>query len=222
MRRLILGLAAVLIVLGLFYAFTEPSITGMQVMSTRLLIVERVTSMCNISLVEGWNMVSFYCMGLDLPVEELLMNMEGEYESIRTYDASDALDPWKSYNPDLPSWAVQDLPYVARSDGYWILVGEDQRFVRAGNLYTPTIIDLHTGWNLIGYPSTNVSLVNDTFNTTVPLFDYVESFNSSDYSDPWKEWTWNSSLVSDQDLNYTVPGSGFWIFMLENSSVRIT
>ena len=103
------------------------SITGWQVMSTRLVILSVENTSCNMSFYDGWNFVSFPCISDPVDIDTFF-NAFPTYEYVRHYDADSSSDPWKSYNPSLPSWAVQDLSEFSRAEGYWISVDNDSRF----------------------------------------------------------------------------------------------
>lgn len=63
-----------------------------------------------------------------------------------TYDASDALDPWKLYD----KWAVvfaNDLNYMIPGRGYWLRVNCDTTLTYEGRSAR-----VRAGWNLIGWP----------------------------------------------------------------------
>lgn len=190
------------------------SLVGWQMVSTYLVVTESIGAYCNITLIPGWNLVSFPCINSDLQFNDAFKNMSGPYETIRFYYPNDGLDPWKSYNPDLPNWVVQDLSTISRKYGYWIYVANTTNFYLENLLGTPTIIDLPVGWSLLGYPKTYNSDINDTFGQLIPNFEYVYTYNASDSGDPWKEWTWNTSkYTSTQDLNETKRYSGYWIYI---------
>jgi hypothetical protein len=121
---------------------------------------------------------------------------------MRSYDAGDSTDKWKSYNPDLPNWVVHDLTEISREKGYWVYSSNITEFYKLGELLSPSFIDLESGWNMIGYPMLSDREINQTFGGLIPTFDYVLAYNSSDISDPWKEWTWNSSLSGDLAIGY--------------------
>lgn len=193
--------------------------TGFSILGTRLLITETFVSSCNISFEQGWNLVSFYCLSSDVNKELFFENISFNYTSIRMYDASDKSDPWKTYNPSLPNWTVQDDMRISREKGYWIYVESNKTFFKEGDLKSPTLINLEQGWNLIGFPSINKKDINETFGDLIPRFDYVYMYNSSNLS--WNHWTWNTSLTSDQDLEITYPGYGYWIYMLEPYFLQI-
>jgi hypothetical protein len=223
MRRLeaALGILAVLMVGTYLFAnfdLINSSITGYNIMSTRLVIVAEDPTDCNMTFESGWNFVSFPCISSDISIGMLLPNLS--YSSIRHYTPLDT-DPWKSYNPSLPAWAVQDLSMLSRRSGYWIHLSDETDYYINNTLGTPTLISLVPGWNMIGYPSRTIRLVNDTFSQVEPNFEYVYLYNASDTADPWKQYTWNTSLPSDQDLTHTVLYYGYWIYMTEPDTLVI-
>lgn len=196
--------------------------TGHQVMSTRLVIVAENQTVCDFNTEQGWNLVSFPCIVDDADIAVFLPYSNYSYGSVRQYLASDPGDPWKSYNPNLPSWVVQDLGSFSRAGGYWIYFDNTTHVYINSTLGTPTLINLLPGWNMIGYPSTSDRKINDTFSQIVPNFDYVYMYNASDTQDNWKEYTWNSSLPSGQDLNYSSRYYGYWVYMLASDTLVIS
>ncbi|MFH2020652.1 MAG: hypothetical protein ABIJ34_04510 [archaeon] len=223
--RLVLMVIAATLLIGIV-AFTaqvlvtDPSIIGNALVSTKLVIVEKAANACNISFVPGWNLVSFNCLSSSTSYDGFFENTTKHI--LRTYVADDSADPWKSNNPDLPSWVVHDLATVGRENGYYLYSSNDSKLLRYGELVVPTLIPVVPGWNLIGYPSNATKEINQTFGGNIPDFDYVQSYNASDTIDPWKEWTWNSSLASNEDLNLTVPGFGYWVYMLSSEDVVVS
>lgn len=191
-----------------------PSIIGHPLVSTRLVIVVTNVSICNTTFEEGWNLVSFPCLKDDMDIDIFLSNLSSGYQSIRYYNPNTPNDPWKTYNPNVPSWVIHDLPDISRREGYWINFDNYTSFYLNNSMATPTLIDLFPGWNLIGYPSNVIRKINDTFYLIIPNFRYVYLYNASEPSDYWKEWTWNTTLFpSNQDLNYTFRYYGYWIYM---------
>jgi len=216
---LILVMVSSIIIVNFNEIVEFASITGWQVMSTRLVIVTAESSNCNITFYNGWNLVSFPCINSPISITNFFTNYS-ELESVRYYDAADPNDPWKSYNPNLPSWVVHDLSSFSRTKGYLVDVNNDSGFYIENDLGRPTIVPLSTGWNMIGYPAKDIRQINDTFDTLIPDYDYVLLYNASE-SD-WKEYTWNTSLPSDQDLNETHPEYGYWVFALDDIDLRVT
>jgi len=200
----------------------NPSITGKPLISTRIVIISETEVMCNFTFAPGWNLVSFPCIAKDIDVSTLLLGLQRPYASIRFYDPTDANDPWKSYNPNLSAEYINDLSDLSRREAYWLYLYNYTPFYINSSLATPTLIDLSTGWNMIGYPSTVARPINDTFGQVIPDFDYVYKYNASDLTDPWKEWTWNTSLYpSAQDLNYTNPYFGYWVYMFKPGTIIV-
>ena len=119
-------------------------------------------SNCSFTLYPGWNMVSFYCLGLYNQRHTALQSIEGSYGAIFTYVANDWNDPWKSYNSSLPNWTVQQLNYINRLSGYWIYMRNSSNFSYYG-VYADSTIPLYEGWNLVGYPKTNPENITVAF-----------------------------------------------------------
>ena len=199
----------------------DPVITGMATTNTRLVIITLGGAECNITLENGWNLVSFPCLSDPIDID-LLFKSNSSYGHVMAYSPITPNDPWKSYNPSLPSWVIQDLDQIERNYGYWVLTSATTEFYLNNTLATPTLTDLEKGWNLVGYPSRDVQNTSSVFKALEPGYDYVLMYNASDPSDKWKEYTWNSSLPSNQDFNYSVPNYGIWIYMLNTDSLVIT
>jgi hypothetical protein len=210
-----------------FYDFIEPRITGNALVSTRLVITSTSESNCNITFEEGWNLISFPCMTQIYGLEDFFdyseLNTTNRFFSvIKVFNNTDANDPWKAYNPDLPNWTVQDTINISKTQGYWFYVVNASVFLRNDTIESPSYVDLYEGWNLIGYPSAIIKTMNETYGNLIPEFDFVETFNATDSIDSWKQWTWNSSLTSNQDLNYSNRFLGYWIFMHSNGTLVVT
>ena len=137
-------------------------ITG-DVVNTHVELFPIQSKNCSFHLNPGWNMVSFYCLGLYVPRESVLDSISGSYSSIFAYQANDVSDKWKSYNPDLPNWTVQQLNHMDRVSGYWIYIYNESNFSFAG-VYSDSNINLYDGWNFVGYPNKNTVNINISLN----------------------------------------------------------
>jgi hypothetical protein len=69
-------------------------------------------------LYSGWNLMGFPLKD-DHLINESLSSISGTYSLIYGYNASDLLDPWKVYDPNVDP-ALNDLIYFAELHGYWI------------------------------------------------------------------------------------------------------
>jgi hypothetical protein len=132
---------------------------------------------CSFQLYPGWNMVSFYCLGLFVSRSSALQTVSDSYGAIFEYASNDIYgDPWKSYNPYLPNWTVQQLMYMDRVSGYWIYMYNDANFSYSG-VYSNSIIYLYDGWNLVGYPNTESKNITIMLNGT--LFTIVKNYHKT-------------------------------------------
>src|SRR3989344_7078172 len=96
------ALMIALLVLGLLGAIgylldANSSITGRDV-ATSVNILPAVPRPCNFTISQGWNMVSFFCLGSWVERRDALGPINSSYGKVFSYMASDSQDPWKSYN----------------------------------------------------------------------------------------------------------------------------
>lgn len=90
-------------------------ITGRAVTSVN---VTNVTFLnCTYTVPEGMSFFSAYCMGTEEAVQDLFGN-SSVVGAVFYYEPSTENDQWRSYNPSLPGWAVQDLSMMSRRKGY--------------------------------------------------------------------------------------------------------
>lgn len=160
-NKITIGILALLImfVIVFFSPKYNNNITGKDVY-TKVEILNVVPSNCNFTLYEGWNYVSFHCISSSVPITSVLSSINSSYSKVFTYNSFDTTDPWKSYNPELPNWVVQDLRYMGRTSGYIILIKNDTQYFYEGYKRS-SIIQLNNQWNLIGYPLNYTSNITD-------------------------------------------------------------
>ncbi len=163
---------------------------------------------CSFIFHSGWNLVSFPCIVRE-DVSTIMQPIDGKYESIFTYDA--ASGQWWAYNPDLPSYVVQDLKEIDSKHGYWINMKQTSNYSFEGAYAQYTTIQLHPGWNLIGYPSFDTKNVSNIFNNNITE---IWRFNSSN-----KNWYYYKS-PTDHTFTLMLPYFGYWV--RSNTSTKIT
>ena len=77
------------------------------------------------------------------------------WDLAKWYNANDASDPWKTYNPAYPT--LTDMPTITNSMGVWLHLTASDGILTTGvsGAYSagPVVITLYAGWNLVGYPS---------------------------------------------------------------------
>jgi len=61
-------------------------------------------------------------------VDKILSSIAGNFASIHGFSVSDNDDQWKTYNPNLPSWVINDLSEISEDDGYWIYMDQESDY----------------------------------------------------------------------------------------------
>lgn len=164
--------------------------------------VERI-----IPLSEGWNLVSISLIRSDTTLASLLDSIQGEYDAVQYYDATDEADPWKHYHRSKPS-DMNDLDDVDHTIGFWLVVNEPGGSILSYTGFEPTQdqeIALHQGWNMVGYPSREDKTRTEALNNIVYGTD-VDSIST--YNPTTQEW----EELGDSD--YFEVGRGYWIHSL--------
>jgi hypothetical protein len=132
---------------------------------------------CNFTLQEGLNLISFFCIPNTVNRDDVIINITNLI-SIFEYREGET-DSWKSYNPNLPEFVIQDLTSMSRMEGYWINMEAEENFLLEGGLRIPTNINLVQGWNLAGYPKNSSEPVNTSFETIAGNFTEVRTYNAT-------------------------------------------
>jgi hypothetical protein len=222
-----------IVVLSLVVIFDDTntnSITGNYLVNTKVEVLPVLLKNCSFHLYPGWNMVSFYCLGMFADRDSVLTSVSDSYDSIFMYDAFDTIDPWKSYNPSLPSWTVQQLSNIDRVSGYWIYMYDNADFYYGGK-YSDSLIILNKGWNFVGYPNTNptnvnVSLSSVPFTTvknyvnTKSVIDVCQNISGNitcTYTTVTDTWLIHVNGSSSNTLNEFETYSGYWLNVSSNS-----
>ena len=197
------------------------------VVNTHVEVLPVSSKNCSFHLNPGWNMVSFYCLGLFSDRSTVLGSIDGYYGSIFEYNSNDATDPWKSYNPDLPNWTVQKLTYLDRTVGYWIYIKNgtytltdnstnvsttyDGAFFYFNGTFKYSTISVYPGWNIVGYPNFHSVNVSD-FLDGVPY--YIIATYEND--------TWYVNTNNDSDnFNVMMPYHGYWLNVSDNEQIIV-
>lgn len=208
----VIVLIALLGITGLLKDNTS-NITGRPV-NTYVNILPGILQPCNFTLPQGWNMVSFFCLGMWNPRDKVLETINDSYEKIFYYSKTDINDPWKSYNPNLPNWTVQQLNYMSRVNGYWIFLNSADDFYYNGSMKT-TIMYLYPGWNFVGYGINRSESINASLNGL--LHTIVKTYNNS--NNEFLIYYYNATTNNfTNTLSEFYPYNAYWI----NSSATQT
>ncbi len=159
-------------------------------------------------LYEGWNLISLPLIQSDTRLSSVLSSIEGSYDAVRWYNASDTLDPWKhNHTIKLPS--LNDLDEIDHTMGFWIHVTEPGGVLFEYFGSRPTTsqgIQLHPGWNLVGYPSLTSYNRTDGLNNT----EFGTHINVIYWYDASSR-TWHNMQKSDRFER----GRGYWVHARE-------
>jgi len=203
---LILLTVILLLILSLF-VFEKILPTSFQKITgnvvTRVNVTQPQVAYCNFTLYSGLNLVSFFCIPTMHPRDQVIGNLSS-LEAIFEYQEEKS-DAWKSYNPSLPNFVIQDLSFMSRTEGYWIMMRNNQQFLLEGALRRSTSILLVPGWNLVGYPTNTTMVVNNSFISI--LSNMTEARTRNPLSGNFISYVPGIGGA----LNQTEPYYGYWI-----------
>jgi parallel beta-helix repeat protein len=159
-------------------------------------------------LYDGWNLVSIPFIQSDTNLGPVLSSITGSYDAVQWYNVSDNYDNWKHNHKSKPS-SLNDLDSIDYNMGFWIHITEPGGVLYEYSGTQPTsnqTINLHPGWNMVGYPSQTsynrtVGLNNLTFDTQVDAI-----------------WTYNPTTQKYKQLtesDYFEIGKGYYIHAKE-------
>lgn len=153
----------------------------------------------------GWNLISIPLIQEETSVIKVLENISGYYDTVEWYNNGDKNDHWKVSNTN-KSFG-NDLTEINEKMGIWIHItqpGETIFYYNGTQIMENQTIQLHQGWNLVGYPSLTVynrteGLNNLVFDSEV---EALWSYNTETHT--WKEMGEGDSFES---------GRGYWILV---------
>ncbi len=157
-----------------------------------------------IYLYPGWNLISIPLIQSNTNLDSVLSSIKGSYDAVQWYNSSDGFDPWK-HNHSAKTPLLNDLDKINHLMGFWVHIIEPNGilFEYFGNKSSVNqTITLHTGWNLVGYPSNSTrdrtdALNNLTFQTEV---DAIWSYDAA--KQRWEQIG---------EFDYFRIGKGYWI-----------
>jgi parallel beta-helix repeat protein len=152
----------------------------------------------DISLQQGWNLISLPLEQSNDSISSVLTSINGKLDCVQYYDAFG--HSWRSYNIYRQD-SLNDLQYLDHTMGFWINVTElgGTTMTVSGPIPTTTSINLFAGWNLVGYPSlVNETVANALWGTGA---DRIKVF---DPAEPYR--------IKEVGPTYVMkPGEGYWV-----------
>ena len=163
-------------------------------------------STTELALRAGWNLVSLARQpGNTSPASVFA----GAASRIFAYDACDAADHWKVWDPADP--AGSDLTAVDVKKGLWAEAPAAVSLPIAGTEPASTTVHLCPGWNLIGAPFSQSRSVTGALSSIQGKYARVFGYDAADPADPWEVYdiaapSWANTLQTFE------PGKGYWVF----------
>jgi hypothetical protein len=192
---------------------TDPNYTG----TTSGTLVILATH--SLSLVNGWNLVSFNVHPADTSIAAILSGIAGNYDLVYAWDATGGHTSggnWMKYDPTAPDFQ-NSLHNLDEGMGFWIRMTSAQTLTVVGTAPVNTDIALLNdagGWNLVAYPSVaNRSLPGVLSDHGVGSdFSLVYSYRALETTDPWKLYD-RTGPVWVNSLTEFAPGWGYWVLV---------
>jgi hypothetical protein len=165
---------------------------------SRLVIIVLGEGWIDSRLDAGWQLLSVPLTQSDESISTVLQSANGKWDMVQAYDPTSPM-PWKSNFVFRPPF-LNDLTALNNSMGFWIHLTEPSIFTTGGLIPTSTAIQLHAGWNLVGYPTLRQQSISDALAGTG--YDMpVEGFNPAA---PY--------MISQLPDTYIMqPGEGYWV-----------
>jgi hypothetical protein len=173
----------------------------------------------SIPLRQGWNLVASPVIPNDPAAASVFASIAGLFDVAYAYDACDAADPWKKYDPKAPPIA-NDLTTVSAARGIWIKASTDTTWIVSGTTPARVDIPLCAGQNLISYPSVGTTALPDALASIADRYSKVYSFDSADALGLWKVFD-PQAPTSVNDLTALGPTRGYWIEMKTPATLTV-
>jgi hypothetical protein len=169
-------------------------------------VSQGVFDVANITLIEGWNLISLPLIPLDSAINAVVAGILDNVISVWHYDA--AAKRWYSFAPG----ASSDLTSMRDGKAYWINMKAAETLNLAGTqmpkgTQLPPAYDVVVGWNMVGFKSTV---------SNVTAADYLEG---TEYVRIYffKNGTWD--LIPAPYSEFMEPGLGYWLAFTEPGTI---
>ena len=181
-------------------------------------VVVPVTSY-NITLYEGWNLVSLPLIPTSNNITDVLAGISGAGNVTQVWAFDPTLmpgDPWLSYYPWV-AWSANELQEMNDGVGYWVVMDgagtltvNGQCMPDPGEL--PPMYGVYSGWNMIGMKSI----------TTRDHDDYLANVDGK-YTVIWGFDTdteiYDLVFPSPPGSGVLTPGAGYWVWLTEDGMI---
>jgi parallel beta-helix repeat protein len=161
----------------------------------------------------GWNLISIPLIQDEQNLTRVLGSIDGWYDAVQWYDTTDTSDPWMDTKIGKPFG--NEMYVINESMGIWVHITNTGDTVFLYNGTIPSVnqtIQLHPGWNMVGYPSLSnhnrtMGLNNLEFGTDVDAIQWYDAATK----------TWHFMGPDDS----FVPGRGYWMHSKVDTSWEV-
>jgi parallel beta-helix repeat protein len=154
-------------------------------------------------LKQGWNLNSIPLIQQDQNLIKVLNTIDGLYDAVQWYDSTNTNDPWKHNKVGKPMG--NDLNELNETLSFWIHITNPGDTIFLYNGTHPTsnqTIQLHPGWNMVGYPS-------------LTSYNRTEGLNNLTFDDQVDAiWSYDASTQKWEKMgesDYFQIGKGYYI-----------
>ncbi len=157
-----------------------------------------ITSTATLDLNSGWNLISLPVQPASTAITDIFTpEQQANINVIWDYNNGD----WKYWTTE-PGYTNQ-LTSLDVQKGYYVYCyGPMTVTVKGTEAAMPTMSQLHSGWNLIGYPKVSSTWIGDCYASSDLIWKYDDG--------SWYYWTSLDGYTSQFDVLY--PGLGYWVF----------
>lgn len=167
-------------------------------------ISQGVFDVANVTLVEGWNLISLPLIPLDSSINAVLAGILNDVKSVWYWSGA-----WHSFVPGGPS----DLTSMRDGKAYWINMKAAQNLTLAGRempegAQLPPTYDVVVGWNMVGFKSTATNVAAEDY---LAGTEYVRIYG-------YKNGAW-FFIPGPPYTDYMEPGLGYWVAFTEPGTI---
>ncbi len=165
-----------------------------------------------ISLLNGWNIGSFYVAPVNMDLLNILQPL------VTSNELTKVIDEQGGFIQEIPGFGwMNTIGNMANSEGYYIKVNQNTQLDLFGTLaVTPFSIPLSTGWNIMGYPTQDTA---DAITVVQPLIDssYLTKIidESGGFVQEIPGFGWMNTIGN------FMPGEGYYIKVTQNCTLTI-
>ena len=141
-----------------------------------------------ISLVKGWNLISFSVHPTDISIEAIISQIKDKIIEVKSTDA---------FYRTLQVAAFNSLTTLAAGEAYWVLANDNTDLYVDGEAVAPSVnYSVKEGWNIVGCQFLEPMLVEAAFANIIDKITVIKDFDAF--------WTPGSSFMIKPTKGYFV------------------